>query len=159
MKKILFLLFYVFISQAAFAQDDALEYDIEPDGVGSKGMSFVKVSIYVKKPKQATTALLKKAAVHGIIFRGLSESGTTGYTKQRPLVNSPAAAQQYGDYFETFFQDGGKYLSYANMVGSITQVVKINKKYRVSATINVSTDEIRRALRDAGVIKGMTSGF
>lgn len=159
MKKILFLLFYVLISQAAFAQDDALEYDIEPAGTGQKGMSLVKVSIYVKKPKQATTALLKKAAVHGIIFRGLSESGTTGYTKQRPLVSSPAAAQQYGDFFETFFQDGGKYISYANMVGSTTQAVKVNKKYRVSATINVSTDEIRRALRDAGVIKGMTDGF
>lgn len=159
MKKILLLLLYVFISQAAFAQDGAIEYDIEPNGTGQKGMSLVKISVYVKKTKQATPALLKKAAVHGIIFRGLSESGVTGYTKQRPLVSSPTAAQQYGDYFEAFFQDGGKYLSYANMVGSITDAVKINKKYRVSAVINVSTDEIRRALREAGVIKGMTDGF
>lgn len=70
MKKILFLLLYVFISQAAFAQDGAIEYDIEPSGTGQKGMSLVKISVYVKKTKQATPALLKKAAVHGIIFRG-----------------------------------------------------------------------------------------
>lgn len=123
-------------------------------------MTLVKVSVYVDKPKNATVELLKKAAVHGIIFRGVSEADVTGFTNQGALVSAPGAAQQHGDYFATFFQSGGQYLSYANMVESTTETVKVNKKeYRVSAIINVSTDQLRKTLQAAGIIRKMTDGF
>lgn len=140
-------------------KEEPLKYDIASAGVSASGMTLVKISLYVDKPSKATTELLKKAAVHGIIFRGVSEEGVTGYAKQRPLASTPAAAQQYGDFFETFFQDNGQYLAYANMVSSSVQTVKVDKQYRVTAVVNVSTDELRRVLQEAGVIHRMTDGF
>lgn len=140
--------------------DQPLKYDLNATGVSAPGMTLVKVSVYVDKPKNATVELLKKAAVHGIIFRGVSEADVTGFTNQGALVSAPGAAQQHGDYFATFFQSGGQYLSYANMVESTTETVKVNKKeYRVSAIINVSTDQLRKTLQAAGIIRKMTDGF
>lgn len=141
-------------------KEEPLKYDIASAGVSASGMTLVKISLYVDKPAKATTELLKKAAVHGVIFRGLSESSVLGYSNQKPLAASPAAAQQYGDFFKAFFQSGGQYLSYANMVESTTQAVKVGKKeYRVTAVVNVSTDQLRQVLQQAGVIRKMTDGF
>ena len=139
--------------------DDELKYDIVSAGVSESGMTLVRVSVYVSKTKNATDELFKKAAVHGIIFRGVSGSGVTGYSKQSALVTSAGAAQQYGDYFDTFFTDNGEYISYANVVQSTTETVKVGKEYRVSAVVNVSSDALKSTLKAAGVIKGMTAGF
>lgn len=161
MKTTIILLLSLLLPLTALAKkEEPLKYDIAPAGVSAEGMTLVKISLYVEKPGKATVDLLKKAAVHGIIFRGLGESGVTGYSSQRPLVSSPTAAQQYGDFFDTFFQDGGQYLSYANMVESTTQSVKVSKnEYRVTAIVNISTSQLRRALQDAGVARRMTEGF
>lgn len=160
MRKLSVLLVLLLLPFALHAGNDDLKYDVESAGVSASGMTLIKLSLYVSKPKNATTELLKKAAVHAIIFRGVAASSVTGFSKQQPLASSPAAAQQYGDYFETFFADGGAYMSYAQIVDSSTQTVKMSKKeYRVSVVVNVSTDQLRRTLKEAGVIKGMTDGF
>lgn len=158
MKKIFYLLLCLLIPLASVAKDDELRYDLESAGVSASGMTLVKVSVYVSKPKKASDELIKKAAVHGIIFRGVSESGVTGYSKQRALAPQ-SAAQQYGDFFEAFFSEGGGYISYATIVESTTQTVKVGKEYRVTNIVNVATDNLKRSLKDAGVIRGMTDGF
>lgn len=160
MRKLFALFVLATLPLLAMAGDDELKYDVESAGVGQSGTTLIKLSLYVKKPKEATTEQMKKAAVHAIIFRGVAASGVTGFSKQAPLASSPAAAQQYGDYFEAFFADGGAYMSYAQMVDSSTQTVKTSsKEYRVSAVMLVSTDALRRTLKEAGVIRGMTDGF
>lgn len=157
-KTVHLLLFLFFIPALSYAGGDDLKYDIESAGVGASGMTLVKVSVYVKKVKNASDELLKKAAVHGIVFRGVAESGVTGFSKQNALVGA-GAAQQYGDYFDAFFADGGAYISYASMVESTTETVKVGKEYRVSAVLNVNTDGLRQTLRDAGIARGITDGF
>lgn len=164
MKQLLYLFCFLLATSTLSAKDkktsEPLRYDIEPQGVSASGMTLIKLSLYVSDPEEATDDLLKKAAVHGIIFRGVNSSDATGYGKQAPLASSPAAAQQYGDYFGVFFADGGEYLGYAQIVDATTQTVKTGKKeYRVSVVVNVSTDRLRSTLRSAGVIKGMTDGF
>lgn len=161
MKTFILLLVSFLLSFSVLAKkEEPLKYDIVSAGVSASGMTLVKISLYVDKPIKATVELLKKAAVHGVIFRGLNESSVTGYANQKPLASSPAAAQQYGDFFETFFQPDGQYLSYANMVESTTQAVKVSKKeYRVTAVVNVSTDQLRQLLQQAGVVRKMTDGF
>lgn len=157
---ILLLISFLLPFSVQAKKEEPLKYDIASAGVSASGMTLVKISLYVDKPTKATVELLKKAAVHGIVFRGLSESSVMGYSNQKPLASSPAAAQQYGDFFELFFQPGGQYLSYANMVESTTQAVKVGKKeYRVTAIINVSTDQLRQLLQQGGVIRKMTDGF
>lgn len=157
MKKLIFLMMCLLASMTAMADDD-LQYDLESAGVSQSGMTLVKVSVYVKKPKKATSELFKKAAVHGIIFRGVAESGVTGFSKQNALAG-PAAAQQHGDYFQAFFDDGGGFMSYATLVEGTTESVKVGKQYRITRVVNVNTDALKRTLKDAGVIRGMTDGF
>lgn len=155
-------LFFLFaLSLPTVAKDDTnIKYDVTTAGVSSEGMTLVNISVYVENPKQATVEYLKKAAVHAIIFRGVAESSVTGFSKQRPLVSSPSAAQQYGDFFDSFFQKNGQYIAYANMVGSNIKTVKVDKKeYRVTATMKISTDELKKLLKDAGIVRGMTDGF
>lgn len=159
MKKLFLLMMCLLLPLGAMAKDDDLNYEIESAGVGASGMTLVKVSVYVKKVKNASSELLKKAAVHGIIFRGVSASNVTGYSKQRALVTSPAAEEQYADFFDSFFADGGRCMAYATMVNATTETVKVGKEYRVSAVVNVSTDALKKDLKDAGVIKGMVDGF
>lgn len=160
MRKVLIALLCLLLPCVVAAKkDDPLKYDITSMGVSESGMTLVKISLYVKAPSSATTDLLKKAAVHGIIFRGVSDSQVTGYVKQKPLASSPAAAQEHADFFDTFFQKNGSYLSYANMVDETTKTVKVDKEYKVTAVVNVSTGMLRQALQDAGVIRKMTDGF
>lgn len=157
MKKLVFLMMCLLAPLAVMADDD-LQYDLESAGVSQGGMTLVKVSVYVKKPKKATAELFKKAAVHGIIFRGVAESGVTGYAKQSALAG-PEAAQQHGDFFKAFFDDGGGYLTYATIIDGTAESVKIGKQYKITRVLNVSTDALKHALKDAGVIRGMTAGF
>ena len=161
MKNILILLLSILLPFSALAKkEEPLKYDIAPAGVSARGMTLVKISVYVEKPNKASVDLLKYAAVHGIIFRGINETSVTGYSNQRALVSSPAAAQQYADFFNSFFQENGQYLAYANMVDSSTQTMKTGKKqYKVTAVVNVSTDELRKILQEAGIIRRMTDGF
>lgn len=158
MRKKFYLLLFLFIPALSFAGSDDLKYDIESAGVSASGMTLVKVSVYVKKVSRASDELIKKAAVHGIVFRGVGASSVTGFSKQNALVGA-GAAQQYGDYFEAFFADGGAYISYVTIVEATTETVKVGKEYRVSAVLNVNTDGLRQTLRDAGIARGMTDGF
>ena len=161
MRNIIILIFSILLPLSLQAKkEEPLKYDIAPAGVSAKGMTLVKISVYVEKPKQASVDLIKKVAVHGIIFRGLNETKVTGFSNQKALVSSPAAAQQYADFFNSFFQENGQYLAYANMVESTTQTVKTGKKeYRVTAIVNVSTNQLRKILQDAGIVRKMTDGF
>jgi len=161
MKTFILLLISFLLSFSVQAKkEEPLKYDITSAGVSASGMTLVKVSLYIDKPAKATVELLKKAAVHGIIFRGLSGASVMEYSIQNPLVSSAATAQQYGDFFDTFFQSGGQYLSYATMVEATTQTVKVSKKeYRVTAVINVSTDRLRQVLQEGGVVRKITDGF
>ena len=53
---------------SAFAKNDKMpQYDIVGAGSGSEGTVLVKVFVYAKK---VTENDLKRAAVHGVIFRG-----------------------------------------------------------------------------------------
>ena len=63
------------------------------------------------------------------------------------------------DYFDVFFQKGGSYMNFANMVGENLSVVKMGKQYRISAVVSVAKDALYQELVSAGVIKGLNNGF
>lgn len=144
---------------ATVAKDgDGLRYDISPAGVGTEGTTLVKVSVYEGKAKNITNDLICKAAVHGIIFKGVYETESTGYSKQKALA-PVEAEQEFADFFSAFFASSGDYSQFATMVGGITQMTKVNKEYRATAVVSVHTDALKKALKKAGVIRGMTDGF
>ena len=149
--RIIMTILFVFICIGAYAGDDLLKYEIEGEGVGVQGTYLVKVTVIQKKSK-LDIDVIKKCAVHGVLFKGFSSQ--TSRTRQKPL-----AGQQHQDYFDVFFQKGGSYINFANMIGENLSVVKMGKQYRISAVVSVAKDALYRELVSAGVIKGLNNGF
>jgi hypothetical protein len=107
----------------------------------------------------------KKNAVHGIIFRGYAGVNTpTGYvTGQSALTNNPNLQDEKADFFDEFFTDGGKYLKFVSLTsdGAVAAEdrMKVGKEYKVGVLISVRKEELRKDLENAGIIKGLSSGF
>ena len=138
------------------------KYEIECAGTGVKGTYLIKVYSYNKKPKIAT-AQAKKNAVHGIIFKGFA-GGANGCTSQKPLARTPGVEFEHEDFFKEFFRDGGRYMKYVSSstdgaVGA-GDVQKTSKKlFKIGVVVSVQKDALRKDLEDAGIIKGLASGF
>lgn len=159
------MLFFVFTSTAqinkqkkANKDTENWRYEIECVGIGKPGTKVIKVWSYSKK---ATIAInqAKKNAVHGIIFQGYT-GGAQGCTNQKPLTNDPALEQQKAEFFEDFFKDNGKYMKFVSTSGDGTPTtMKVGKEYKIGVVVTVMVDLLRKDLEDAGIIKGLSSGF
>ena len=150
----LFLISLFFMPSFA---EDKFEYQIESAGSGTNGTYLVKVSVYSKK-NRPDSELLKKCAVHGVLFKGFSSKENR--VSQKPLAKSAVTEQQNADFFNAFFEDGGQYGNYADIVAPNYEIVKVAKKqYRIGATISVAKDRLRSDLEDAGILKKLDAGF
>ena len=152
------------LSKTRKAQKDteAWKYEIECVGIGKPGTKVIKVWSYSKKANVATKQA-KKNAVHGIIFQGYAGGGQ-GCTTQRPLVSDPNVEQQKEEFFSNFFQlDGGKYAKFVSHSNDATpEVMKVSikgYKYKVGVVVTVMTNNLRKDLEAAGVVRGLSSGF
>lgn len=130
-----------------------LEY-IEP---AADGMVMVKVWSQARKADLAMN-LSAINAVHGVLFKGYASTGTR--LSHRPLVKDPVIASTKADYFEQFFADGGPYMRYVvNIIDGSTEVKKVGKEYKVAQIVTVNKDLLRQHLEEAGIIRGLSSGF
>ena len=135
-------------------------YEIEPVGVGAQGSYLIKVWSYSKKPMVALEQA-KKNAVHGIIFKGFT--GIQGVPGQRPLTNNPNLEVEQAEFFKNFFAEGGKYMKFVNITndGSVAAEdrLKIGKEYKIGVVVSVNVAGLRKDLEDAGMVRGLNSGF
>lgn len=149
------------INKKKKAQEDTenWRYEIECVGIGKPGTKVIKVWSYSKKEKIALNQA-KKNAVHGIIFQGYAGGGQ-GCTSQKPLASDPSIEQQKSEFFENFFElEGGKYMKFVSSSGDATPtVMKVGKEYKIGVVVTVMTNNLRKDLEDAGIIKGLASGF
>ena len=139
----------------------AWRYEIECAGIGKDGTYLIKVWSYSKNATIATTQA-KKNAVHGVIFKGFSGGGQ-GCTSQKPLASNPNIEEEKADFFDPFFEEGGKYMKYVSESsdGNVdaSDRVKVGKEYKIGVLVSVSKDALRKDLEAAGIIKGLSSGF
>ena len=170
LKKVSLLLMAVSFSGALSAQaiaknkanidTEKFRYEIECVSVGASGSYLVKVWSYSKKPNVAIEQA-KKNAVHGVIFKGFTGAGA-GCT-QKPLASSPSIEEEKEEYFNNFFADGGKYMKFVSVSGdgsvAAEDRLKVGKEYKIGVVISVSKDNLRKDLEDAGIVKGLSSGF
>jgi hypothetical protein len=158
-KFILFILFCISIFPLHAKNDaDHLKYDIEAAGNGTEGTYLVKVWVYASKADKVNSEALKKCAVHGIVFRGFA--GKDGVPSQKPMAQSPALEQEKADFFQAFFENDKTFLRYAGLIEGSTESVKVGKKeYKVGAILSVSKDMLRKDLEEAGIVRGLSSGF
>ncbi|KJD35551.1 hypothetical protein PW52_07255 [Tamlana sedimentorum] len=137
-------------------------YDIECEGIAKQGSKLIKVWSYSKNPKHAISSGMKNA-VHGIIFKGYAGGGQ-GCTSLKPLSDDVSKEDEYQEFFDNFFADGGEYLKYVSSAtdGSVApgDRLKISKReYKIGIIVNVQYNQLRKRLEKEGIIRGLTSGF
>jgi hypothetical protein len=166
-KSVQLLLFAMVLSLAGFSQSrkadkdmEKWKYEIEVMGIGTEGTSLIKVWTYSKKPDVAIDHS-KKNAIHGIVFRGFA--GKASIPGSRPLAQDPNLEVTRADYFDPFFNDGGKYLKFVSLSNdgnvAMQDMMKVGKEYKVGVVVSVRVSELRKELEAAGVIKALNAGF
>lgn len=141
------------VASAKKTYKDVVEkYDIEAEAVGQQGSYLVHVYVYGKKVKDEDIVM---AAVHGVIFKGVP--GKPGVATQRPLAQSITVEMEKADYFEAFFD--GPYNRFGSIVTGTETRVKTKGGVKLGAVVQVSKDELRRELEQAGVIRKLGAGF
>ncbi|MBC7124547.1 MAG: hypothetical protein H5T24_02870 [Bacteroidales bacterium] len=135
-------------------------YEIEPVGVGQDGTKVFKVWGYGKNVGAAVMNA-KEAAVAACIFKGLPGGGGSAPTP--PICSQPNAEQIHADYFEKFFEVGGKYLQYIAVTNdadpSGEDRIKMKKGYKVAIYVQVMYDALRKQLEADGIARRLDSGF
>tara|TARA_B110000046_G_scaffold63181_2_gene70629 strand:+ start:4359 stop:4895 length:537 start_codon:yes stop_codon:yes gene_type:complete len=167
---ILLFVFFSFVQTAnaqkgrkkADKQTVAWRYELEAVATGTQGTYQIKVWTYSNNAETAIEQA-KKNAVHGIIFKGFPNKGRV--QGQKPLARSANLYEEKEDFFKEFFRTGGgdymKFITLANN-GQIAagDRIKISKKeYKIGVVVSVNVSELRKFLEDAGIIKGLASGF
>lgn len=135
-------------------------YEIEPVGVGQDGTKVFKVWGYGKDVGSAVMNA-KEAAVAACIFKGLP--GGAGSAPTPPICSQPNAEQIHANYFENFFQVGGKFLQYIAVTNdadpSGEDRIKMKKGYKVAIYVQVMYDALRKQLEADGIARRLDSGF
>ena len=156
MKKILFFICF-FAFTLLVKAELPFQYEIECAGDAAQGNYLVKVFVYNKKGN-VTDEMLRRAAVHGVVFRGFM-GGPQGCHAQKPLVRNASLEYDRNDYFSVFFKQNGQANQYATVQNGTYERYKIKKNYKIGALVVVNKDQLRSVLEEAGLIKGLSSIF
>ena len=126
------------------------------EGTGTEGTQLFKVYFYFKKEKNAGIHA-KENAVKVLLFQGIPSG--KGCVKRGLLTQQEY--EEHIDYFDIFFDKGGPYLMYVNLVGdSLVERVKMPKKtYKAAWVVSVNYDNLRKQLESDGIISSLDSGF
>jgi hypothetical protein len=133
-------------------------YEIECVGTGMDGTQLVKVWGFGSNPDRAAYQA-RKNAVHAVIFKGIN-AGRPG-CMTRPLVTQPGSEELHRKYFDTFFANGGRYLSFISQAndGSVDRIRVDRRNYKVGVVVSVRHSALRDELEAAGIIKKLGQGF
>lgn len=155
MKRVLSLLFVILtIALSALAKSNNMpKYDITGAGSGNEGMVLVKVFVYTKS---ANDQDLKRAAVHGIVFRGCTGNNSGA---RQPAMASAETEASHAEYCREFFAPTGECQNYANIIAGSYERVKTAKGYKCGAIVQVNKVALRKTLETAGVVRSLSSGF
>ncbi len=129
-------------------------YNFEATCVAT-GVEGVKILMVWVEEKDLKTAKVEveKDAVAACIFKGAK-----GYDEVPPIVTDLNADEKYADYFEDFFETGGKYLKFIAASTEVDpgNIIKKSKNLvRVGAKIAVDYDALRKQLENDGIIQSM----
>lgn len=152
----LLILFSALVTQAKDKADNNLSYEIVGAGTATQGYYLVEVSLRTKDKKVSDDAL-KRAAVHGVLFRGFSNPEAR--SSQKPLAGSPANEAEHADFYKTFFSDQGTAATYASIVPSSQTIKKVDKLYVTTAKVTVDKELLSKYLRQMGMIRDLNSAF
>ncbi len=136
-------------------------YEIQPAGVGSNGTKAVKVWGYGPSPTDAAQ-IAKRNAVAACIFRGIPAG--QGVARTPAIVRDRDAHEKHSDFFDEFFEVGGRYLNFVAMSTdgppSGEDRLRIERNYyKVGVYVQVMYDDLRRELEEEGIARRLDEGF
>lgn len=153
----IFSLLIALISLSVKAQDSMPHYDIKSFGTGVEGSYSAEVFVYLPKPNKNVESSLRKASVHGVIFKGLAASN--GGRSQRAMVDA-STEKEHADFFTSFFADESQYAIYVDIVEGSLRVEKAEKKlYRIRAVVSIKKDALRAYLEKEKIIESFNNLF
>ena len=134
------------------------QYEVECEGTEGDGSQMVRGFGTGKNFADAKDQA-KKNALYGVIFKGI-RLGRQGCS-MKPLVFNPNAQEQYEDYFNEFFMDGGKFDSFVTVDDSPkrTKVKEKSGEGReklFGIIVTVKMVALKKELTDKGIIKKPT---
>lgn len=142
-------------------EETKMKYEITGNGIHQSSGTIVRITILTKDKNKVTSDDLAKAAVHGVLFRGYTDTSNSGFgssSKRPPMMKTPLAETQHAEFFKPFFSDG-VYSGYVQCMDDTRRVVKVGKEYKVSCDVLVSDGMLRKDLVDAGILKGVGVGL
>ena len=154
MKKLICLCLLFATIVAAMAKGEKMpQYDITGAGSGTEGTILVKVYVYGTKVGDEQ---LKRAAVHGVVFRGCSgnESGA-----RQPAMAPATAETDNAAFCSEFFASDGPCQNFASVIAGSYDRVKTKKGYKSGAILQVDKTSLRKELEKAGIVRTLSSGF
>ncbi len=153
-----FTLISLTLSFEAFSKEkDVMPvYEISGAGTGTQGLYLINVTI-ISKEKAPSDNTIKRAAVHGVLFKGFSNPELR--QSQKPLAGGAANEAQHIDFYKDFFSETGSAINYATIIDGSRMIIKSGKEYRVTVPVSVQKDALRSYLESLGVIKGLNSIF
>ena len=142
----------------SYAKDEVAytNYEISGAGTGTQGSYLVEIALNSKK-KNVDGLTLKRAAVHGVLFRGFSSQEHRQH--QRPLAGGAANEAQHVDFYKEFFSEEGSAPQYASIVPGSKSITKSGKYYVIKATVTVNKEELQKYLSQSGVISNLNKAF
>lgn len=150
-QKIFILLIFLLLCNQLSAKGFGLNYDIVGAGEGRPGYYIVEVSSFLVKKKQINKDITKKCALHGVLFKGYA--GKNGIVSKPALISDLSLLDKYENYFEDLVNE--RYGVYTTLVSDYIQVVKVDKKYKVTTIVQVNIGQLRKDLEREGIIRSL----
>lgn len=145
--------------QRKIEYSSAYNFEVATVAVGVDGTKLVKVSAYAKKQEEATRKA-KMDAIACAIFKGFPAAGGGRAAKTPAIITDDGAVAKHADFFNNFFAVGGPYLQFVNLSNDVTpERIKMKKGIKVTITVSVAFDQLRKHLEDKGVARKLDAGF
>lgn len=161
---IIFVILMFFATDGASAQKNnkktsanTVDYSIECVGMTNNDDYIVNVTATAKTLNEAKANAVEYA-VHGVLFTGFEANGNGG-RKQKALVTDSAVIARNTEYFANLLTSP-EYSKYAETLSSVPVApVKAKGGFRVTQTVIVHKDALRKRLENDGIIKTLSSAL
>lgn len=124
------------------------DYEIKCAGNGEYGFYLVTVSAFVNKKKDINHDITKKCAIHAVLYKGFT--GDVGCHAQKSIIDS-SLPEEHKKYITNLIEN--QFKLYTSSVDEMLKVLKVGKKYKVTAVIEVNAKLLRNELEKKGIIR------
>lgn len=131
------------------------DYSMECVGITNNDDYIVNVTTTAKTLEAAKGKAVENA-VHGVLFKGFEANGNSG-RKQKALITDTTVIARNTEYLANLLTSP-EYSKYAETLNNTPAVpVKVKGGFRVTQTVIVHKDALRKRLENDGIIKSLSS--